>query len=119
MHKLQAALQISLVLSFSLTPCQAVPSLICVPKNTMATSPEVSDNQKQYQATTRKIRIYYVNGHRQWEAKAQVVNGQVKAILFGAKRNRPFASSKIDNNGFGRGIDFRGQPWEFHGYLDP
>ncbi len=31
------------------------------------------------------------------------------------------AKNKIDSCGFGsgRGTDFRGMPWEFHGYLEP
>lgn len=105
--------------SFSLSPCQAVPSLLCIPKTAAAEPADVADNKKTSQTTSRKIRVYYVNGHRQWEAKALVIKDQVKAILLRGKESRPFTRSRIDINGWGNGIDFRGMPWEFHGWLDP
>lgn len=103
----------------SSAPCHAVPSLSCIPKILIEQEPAENAAPNQNNTTARRIRVYYVNGHRHWEAKAQVSNGQVKVLIFGAHRNRPFTSSKIDNNGFGSGIDFRGMPWEFHGFLDP
>lgn len=117
MLRLQLITQIALALTTSLTPCRAVPSLLCVPK-TPAAEPDATDERKQYQATTRKIRVYYVNGHQQRQVNVLVINGQVKAILFAANRDRPFAASKIDSNGYGTGIDFRGLPWEFRGFID-
>lgn len=118
MSKLTVALTTSLVAMFSLTPCQAVPSLMCVPKTSFADTPETTDGRKSNQVTARRIRVYYVNGHREWEAKALVVNGQVKEIITRGTIGRPFAKSHIDSSGFGHGIDFRGMPWEFHGFLD-
>lgn len=119
MSKFTAVFTTSLFALFSLTPCQAVPSLLCVPKTSFADTPEATENKKNNQVTARRIRVYYVNGHKQWEAKALVVNDQVKEIITRSNPGRPFATSHIDSNGFGSGIDFRGMPWEFHGYLDP
>lgn len=116
MQKLHLIISACLVFTASYIPCHAVPSLLCVPK--APTSEPETDDKKPYQVTTKKIRIYYVNGQHQWQAKVLVRNGEVKAILFSKKRNRPFATSEIDSKGFGSGIDFRGQPWEFHGFLD-
>lgn len=103
----------------SAAPCHAVPNLSCIPKTLIEQEPAATVDPNSNNVTARRIRVYYVNGHRQWEAKVQVSNGQVKALIFGAHRNRPFTSSKIDNNGFGSGVDFRGMPWEFHGFIDP
>jgi hypothetical protein len=118
MPKLQLALWLSLTSSFLLPPCEAVPSLLCIPKIINADPPEVIDNGKQVLTTPRTIRVYYVNGHSEWKAKALVINGQVKTILLRGSQ-RPFTRSEIDCSGFGSGIDFRGMPWEFHGWLDP
>lgn len=118
MSKIQLVLLLSLFSSFSLSPGQAVPSLLCIPKTTTADPPEVIDNGKQDLTTPRRIRVYYVNGQREWEVKALVINGQVKAILLRGYQ-RPFTRSEIDSSGFGSGIDFRGMPWEFHGFIDP
>ena len=118
MSKLTVALTTSLVAMFSLTPGQAVPSLMCVPKTSFAETPETTEGRKSNQVTAKRIRVYYVNGHREWEAKALVVNGQVKEIITRSNPGRPFAKSYIDSKGFGYGIDFRGMPWEFHGFLD-
>jgi hypothetical protein len=116
MQNRQLALLLSLAYSFGL-PSQAVPSLLCIPKTT-ADYAAVTDNQKQNQPTARKIRVYYVNGHSEWEATVLVVHDQVKAIIFRGSQ-RPISRSKIDSLGFGSGVDFRGMPWEFHGFLDP
>ena len=118
MSKLTATLTTSLVALFSLTPCQAVPSLTCIPRTSFADTPETTESKKSNQVTARRIRVYYVNGHRQWEATALVVNDQVKEIITRSNPGRPFAKSYIDSKGFGYGIDFRGMPWEFHGFLD-
>ena len=118
MSKIQLVLLLSLSSSLSWPPGLAVPSLLCIPK-TPADPVQISNNKKQDQATIRRIRVYYVNGHSEWEAKALVTNDQVKAIIFRGTQNRPFAKSKIDSSGFGSGVDFRGMPWEFHGWLAP
>ncbi len=119
MSKFSVFLTTSLVALFSLTPCQAVPSLMCVPRTSVADTPETTESKKSNQVTARRIRVYYVNGHRQWEATALVVNDQVKEIITRGTQGRPFVKSKIDSCGFGSGIDFRGMPWEFQGFLVP
>lgn len=119
MSKLTVGFTTSLVALFSLTPCQAVPSLLCVPRTSVADTPEAPECKKDSQVTARRIRVYYVNGRRQWVATALVVNDQVKAVITRGSLGRPFAKSHIDTNGFGSGIDFRGMPWEFHGFLAP
>ncbi|MBA4026962.1 MAG: hypothetical protein C0473_01835 [Cyanobacteria bacterium DS3.002] len=119
MSKFSVFLTTSLVALFSLTPCQAVPSLLCVPKTSFADTTETTESKKDNQVTARRIRVYYVNGHRQWEATALIVNDQVKTVITRGSLGRPFAKSHIDTNGFGSGIDFRGMPWEFHGFLAP
>ncbi|MFA7340603.1 MAG: hypothetical protein WC028_27715 [Candidatus Obscuribacterales bacterium] len=118
MSKIQLVLLLSLTASLSWPPSLAVPSLLCIPKTT-ADQAQVADNGRRELATSRRIRVYYVNGQREWEAKALIINGQVKTIITRGSLGRPFASSQIDTNGFGSGIDFRGMPWEFHGFLDP
>jgi hypothetical protein len=122
LQKLQLVLLLSLTASFSWSlfslPSQAVPSLLCIPKTTAADPSVVTANGKLDQTTPRRIRVYYVNGHREWEAKALVVNDQVKAIIFRGCQ-RPITKSRIDINGFGTGIDFRDMPWQFHGFLEP
>lgn len=118
MSKIQLVLLLSLASSLSWPPGLAAPSLLCIPKTTASDPAVVTDNVKQDLTTSRKIRIYYVNGHSEWEAKVLVVNNQVKAIILRGCQ-RPITRSKIDSLGFGSGIDFRGMPWEFHGFLDP
>lgn len=117
MSKIQLVLLISLASSLNWPSCLAVPSLLCIPK-TPADPIQISINRKQDQAAIRRIRVYYVNGHSEWEAKALVINDQVKAIIFKTNQ-RPVIRSIIDSSGFGSGVDFRGLPWEFHGFLDP
>lgn len=119
MQKFTVGFTTSLLALLSLTPCQAVPSLLCVPKTSFADTPEATKDKKDNQVTARRIRVYYVNGHRMWEATALVVNDQVKVIITKGSLGRSFVESKIDSNGFGSGVDFRGMPWEFHGFLDP
>jgi len=119
MSKLTVAFTTSLVALSSLTPCQAVPSLLCVPRTSFADTPESTESKKSNQVTARRIRVCYVNGHRQWEATALVVDDQITEVITRGTIGRPFAKSKIDSCGFGSGIDFRGMPWEFHGYLEP
>lgn len=117
MPKIQLVLLLSLTSSLSWPSGLAVPSLLCIPK-TPADPIQISNNRKQDQAAIRRIRVYYVNGHSEWEAKALVINNQVKTIILRGCQ-RPITKSKIDSSGFGSGIDFRGMPWEFHGWLDP
>lgn len=118
MLKFQFVVPLSLVLYSSLPPCLAAPSLVCIPK-TIASDPLEFNDTETRKPSARRIRVYYVNGHRLWEAKALVVNNHVKAVITTGSLGRPFAKSHIDSNGFGNGIDFRGMPWEFHGFLDP
>jgi uncharacterized protein YnzC (UPF0291/DUF896 family) len=119
----QLILLLLLTSSICLSPCQAAPSLLCIPKiNELANPNEVAvvtDNKKRDQTSTRRIRVYYVNGHREWEAKAVVNDDQVKAIIFRGNQDRLFVKSRINGYGFGSGIDFRGMPWEFRGFLEP
>ena len=118
MSKLTVAFTTSLVVLSSLTPCQAFPSLMCIPRTSFADTPESTESKKSNQVTARRIRVYYVNGHRQWEATALIFNDQVTEVITRGTQGRPFAKSHIDSSGFGHGIDFRGMPWEFHGFLD-
>lgn len=116
MSKIHIVLLLCLTFSLSLPHGLAVPSLLCIPNSTAPI--QISNNRKQDQAAIRRIRVYYVNGHSEWEAKALIIGDQVKAIIFKTNQ-RPVIRSKIDSSGFGSGVDFRGQPWEFHGFLDP
>jgi len=67
-------------------------------------------------ATIKPLNVFYVNTNTQWQARAEIKNGHVDRLIFRSGLERPFDSSHNDNNGQGKGIDFRGKVWLFRGF---
>lgn len=71
-----------------------------------------------HQAETKWVRVYYVNGHSEWITRVEVKDGHVKQLIMNHGGSRPFPVSEIDEDGVGKGTDFRGSRWEFLGYTN-